>query len=80
VVLVRWRSRLEPLHAFWSRACLPVLAARLAAGDPSFRDVAGSVRCVEVSEDDWAAVDPDGRAFVNLNTAEDAARLGAVLP
>jgi len=80
VVLVRWRGRVEPLHAFWSRACLPVLEARLAAGDPSFRDIAAGVRCAEVAEAEWAAIDPGGRAFVNVNTPEDAARLGVDLP
>ena len=26
---VVWRGRLEPLHAFWSRACLPVVEGAL---------------------------------------------------
>ena len=34
-VLVRWQGRLEPLHALWSRACLPLLSRLLAEGDPS---------------------------------------------
>jgi molybdopterin-guanine dinucleotide biosynthesis protein A len=80
VVLVRWRGLREPLHAFWSRACLPIIEARLAAGDPSLQELAAAVRCTELSEDEWAAVDPEGRAFANVNTPEDAARLGAVLP
>ena len=80
VVLVRWRGRREPLHAFWSKACLPLLEARLAAGDPSLQELSAAVRCTELSEQDWAAVDPEGHAFANVNTPEDAARLGAVLP
>jgi molybdopterin-guanine dinucleotide biosynthesis protein A len=39
-----------------------------------------AVRCTELSEQDWAAVDPEGHAFANVNTPEDAARLGALLP
>jgi molybdopterin-guanine dinucleotide biosynthesis protein A len=80
VVLVRWRGLVEPLHAFWSRRCLPLLEARLAGGDPSFRDIAAAVRCAEVGEAEWASIDPEGRAFSNVNTPEDAARLGVDLP
>src|SRR5512138_1609423 len=75
-VLVRFRGHVEPLHAFWSRACLPVLERLLADGEPSFRDLAAAVRTRIVEEEEWRAVDPDGRAFANCNTPEDARRLG----
>ncbi len=74
-VLVRFRGRLEPLHAFWSRACLPVFERLLRAGEPSFRDLAASVRARIVEEAEWRLVDPAGRAFENVNTPEDAVRL-----
>jgi molybdenum cofactor guanylyltransferase len=75
-VLVRFGGRLEPLHAFWSRACLPVLDRLLRAGDPSLREVAGAVGARVVEEAAWREIDPAGRAFENANTPEDAARLG----
>jgi molybdopterin-guanine dinucleotide biosynthesis protein A len=80
VVLVRWRERREPLHAFWSRACLPILEERLAGGNPSLQELASALPCAEVAEGEWAAVDPQGLAFTNVNTPEDVARLGAQLP
>jgi molybdopterin-guanine dinucleotide biosynthesis protein A len=75
-VLVRAAGRLEPLHAFWSRACLPALERLLASGDPSLRDLAAAVSARVVEEDEWSAVDPAGRSLENVNTPEDAARLG----
>jgi molybdopterin-guanine dinucleotide biosynthesis protein A len=75
-VLVRWRGRLEGLHALWSRACLPAIEARLRAGDPSLWDLARAVSARIVEEAAWREVDPDGRSFENVNTPEDAARLG----
>jgi molybdopterin-guanine dinucleotide biosynthesis protein A len=75
-VLVRFGGRLEPLHAFWSRACLPVLDRMLREGEPSLRDVAAAVGARVVEEEAWRAVDPTGRAFENVNTPADAARLG----
>ncbi len=76
VVMVRFRGHLEPLHALWSRACLPVLDRLLADGEPSLRDVAAEVRTRIVEEEEWRAVDPEGRAFANANTPGDVRRLG----
>ncbi len=75
-VLVRFGGRLQPLHAFWSRACLPALERMLAEGDPSLIDLARAVRAHVVEEPEWRAVDPAGRALENANTPADAERLG----
>jgi molybdopterin-guanine dinucleotide biosynthesis protein A len=75
-VLVRSRGGLEPLHAFWSRACLPVLDRMLRAGDPSLRDLAAAVRTRVVEEAEWRDLDPSGRALENANTPGDLLRLG----
>jgi molybdopterin-guanine dinucleotide biosynthesis protein A len=75
-VLVRSGGRLEPLHAFWSRACLPVLDRMVRSGDPSLRDLAAAVRTRVVEEAEWRALDPSGRSLENANTPEDLARLG----
>jgi molybdopterin-guanine dinucleotide biosynthesis protein A len=75
-VVPRWGGRLEPLHALWSRRCLPALEGALRAGDPSLQALARLVETHVVDEADWRAVDPDGRAFENVNTPEDLARLG----
>jgi molybdopterin-guanine dinucleotide biosynthesis protein A len=77
---VVWRGRLEPLHAFWSRACLPTLDRMLAAGDPSMWQVATAVGARLVPEERWREVDPEGRAFANANTREDLERYGLGLP
>ncbi len=79
-VLVRAGGRLEPLHAFWSRACLPTLERLLAAGEPSLRELAGAVGARVVEEAEWRSVDPTGRSLENANTPEDAARLGLEQP
>jgi molybdopterin-guanine dinucleotide biosynthesis protein A len=75
-VVPRWGGRLEPLHALWSRGCLPALEQALAEGEPSLHDLAALVGARIVEESEWRMIDPDGRAFENVNTPEDAARLG----
>ncbi len=79
-VVVRWQGRLEPLHALWSRACLPLLSRLLAEGDPSLHSIARAAHASVVEEREWRTVDPDGRAFLNANTLEDLARLGLEAP
>jgi len=75
-VVPRWQGRFEPLHALWSRSCLPLLEAALRGGDPSLQSLVRLVDAVVVEEETWRSVDPDGLAFENVNTAEDAARFG----
>jgi len=75
-VVPRWRGRFEPLHALWSRACLPALEAALLGGDPSLQQLVRLVDARVVEEAEWREVDPEGLAFENVNTPEEAARLG----
>jgi molybdopterin-guanine dinucleotide biosynthesis protein A len=75
-VAVVWKGRLEPLHAFWSRACLPTVDRMLRAGDPSMWRIATAVGARFVTDEEWRAVDPEGRSFENANTPEDLERLG----
>jgi molybdenum cofactor guanylyltransferase len=75
-VLVRSGGRLQPMHAFWSSACLAPLERMLAGGNPSLVDLSRTVSATVVEEDEWRTADPAGRALENVNTAEDAARLG----
>jgi molybdopterin-guanine dinucleotide biosynthesis protein A len=75
-VIPRWNGRLEPLHALWSRQALPALERALAAGHLSMRGLAEQVGAAVVEEAAWRLVDPDGRAFLNANTPEEAAALG----
>lgn len=79
-VAVVWHGRLEPLHAFWSRGCLPVFERMLGAGEPSLWALATAVQARFVAEEEWREVDPEGLCFANVNTEEDAARLGLRMP
>ncbi len=79
-VAVVWRDQLEPLHAFWSRECLATVDRLLRHGTPSLWRIATAVGARLVPEDEWRTVDPQGRSFENVNTPEDALRLGVSFP
>jgi molybdopterin-guanine dinucleotide biosynthesis protein A len=79
-VLVRGERGIEGLHAFWSRAALPVIDRMLRQGDPSLRAIAEAVGARVVTAAEWSAVDPFGRSFANANTPDDLLRLGLERP
>ena len=79
-VAVVWHGQLQPLHAFWSRACLPTVDRMIREGEPSMWQLATAVGARFLDEATWRAIDPEGRAFENVNTPGDAARLGLLLP
>jgi molybdopterin-guanine dinucleotide biosynthesis protein A len=66
----------ELLHAFWRVSCVHAVERVLDAGDASMRRIASAVGLVGVSEAEVRAVDPELASFANVNTPEDAARLG----
>jgi molybdopterin-guanine dinucleotide biosynthesis protein A len=72
VVIPRVHDRLQPMHAVYRRA--PVLGAvadAVTRGQQRMTGYFAAVRVVEVSGDALRAVDPDLRAFFNLNTPDD---------
>jgi molybdopterin-guanine dinucleotide biosynthesis protein A len=79
-VLVEWERGLEGLHAFWSRALLPVVEQMVREGDPSIRAIAAAAGARVVPAAEWRQVDPGGLSFENVNSPEDLRRLGLEAP
>jgi molybdopterin-guanine dinucleotide biosynthesis protein A len=74
VVIPRVDDRLEPMHAVYRRAtALAAAADALARGQQRMTAFLASVRVVEVLDDALRRLDPDLRAFFNLNTPDDLA-------
>jgi molybdopterin-guanine dinucleotide biosynthesis protein A len=63
---------LEPLHGVYR--CKPCLKAVHTALENNIHSLAGwlkLLRIVEITEDQIRSIDPDSRAFINLNTPEE---------
>ncbi|HEU4323851.1 MAG TPA: molybdenum cofactor guanylyltransferase [Roseiflexaceae bacterium] len=60
----------EPLHAIYSRACLPPIRSTLEGGQRKIAAFFPLVRVAYVEPDEIARHDPLGRSFQNLNTPE----------
>jgi molybdopterin-guanine dinucleotide biosynthesis protein A len=73
LVLVRTENGLQPTHAVYSRRCLPVIEEMLRTRHLRIQDLvkdsAMYVRFVDQKE--LRRIEPDGRAFLNVNTPED---------
>jgi molybdopterin-guanine dinucleotide biosynthesis protein A len=79
VVIPRIGGFLEPLHAIYSRACLPAMARLLAEGRRQIIAFFDEVRVRYVEEAEVDQLDPDHLSFVNVNTPDDWERAQRLL-
>jgi molybdopterin-guanine dinucleotide biosynthesis protein A len=71
VVIPRLEGMLEPLHAVYSKACLPAMARLLEQGERQIIAFFHEVRVRYVEEDEVDRFDPHHLSFLNVNTTED---------
>jgi molybdopterin-guanine dinucleotide biosynthesis protein A len=64
----------QPLHAAYSRDCLPTVEALLRLGAPSMRELLSRLRVKYVGEERCRELDPPGLSWFNMNTPDDLRR------
>ena len=69
----------EPLFALYSKGCLGPIRALLDRGDYCAYAYYAQVRVRYVTYEELARFDRDGRAFLNINTPEEFAKIGGTL-
>lgn len=79
VVPRRDPETVEPLHALYSKTCLPAIESTLDEGNRRVISLFASVRVRYVEPREIAIFDSEGRTFFNANTPEDWKRLRALL-
>ena len=68
VVVPRWEKGLEPLHAFYSKACLEPIRTALSEGGRRIVEFFEEVGVVEVDEEELSQVEDYEESFFNVNT------------
>ena len=68
---------LEPLHAFYAKGSLPALEAALATDQRRIVDLLPAMGARIVPLETIAAISPDFKSFLNINSPEDYLRLTA---
>jgi molybdopterin-guanine dinucleotide biosynthesis protein A len=72
VVIPRTEYGLEPLHAVYRRAtCLPAVKAAIESGQWKVISWHANVNVRKLLPAEIAKLDPDGSAFINVNTPEE---------
>ena len=74
VVAMRSERGLEPLHAVYSRSCLPVVQVRLHGGTRSLYGLLHHLRVMEMDPTEAVRWDPEGLSAFNANTVDEWAR------
>ncbi len=75
IVIPRTADGLQPLHAVYSRRCLPFMEDLLRQGNLKIIDFFHRVKKREVSTEEILPFDPQMTSFLNLNTPEDVKRI-----
>jgi molybdopterin-guanine dinucleotide biosynthesis protein A len=78
VVVPRVGEFLEPLHAVYSKRCLPTMEQFLLSGGRRILDLYPKLKVLEVSEAELRKVDPELLSFFNVNTPEDLSEVEAL--
>jgi molybdopterin-guanine dinucleotide biosynthesis protein A len=73
VVIPRVGGEYETLHALYTKACVPQMARAIAENRLRVISFFDQVRVLAIEEPELRAVDPDLRAFTNVNTPEELA-------
>ena len=74
VVMPRYGTYLEPLHAIYHVNCLPKMRELIEAGQLRISEVFCNLPTRFVTEGEIALFDPDKLSFFNINTPEDLER------
>ena len=75
VVVPRTKDGFEPLHAVYSKACIPPTRQLLVEGCYKILDLYPLVKVKTIECSEMARLDPKGESFINVNTPEELQRI-----
>jgi len=79
LVVPRRGGEYEPLHAVYSKGCLPALEAALQRGQRRMISFFPSLDLHTVEQEEIDRLDPEGLSFFNVNTPEDLRKAERIL-
>jgi molybdopterin-guanine dinucleotide biosynthesis protein A len=82
IVIAKLDDRLHPMHALYSKRCLPALEQMIRARQLKIQEIVSqsSLRVRYVTEADLLTIDPSGHSFYNVNTMADLEAARSPLP
>lgn len=81
IVMAKLASRIHPMHALYSKRCVPVVERMIQARQLKIQEMVAdrSLHVRYVTEDDLRIIDPSERSFQNVNTPADLELARALL-
>lgn len=73
IVMAQRENGLQPMHALYSRRCLPVLEEMVRTHHLKIHDIVAnpSLNVRLIKEAELRRIDPEGRSFLNVNTPSE---------
>jgi molybdopterin-guanine dinucleotide biosynthesis protein A len=73
IAMAKLAGRLHPMHALYSKRCLPVIEQMVLARQLKIQEIVSCefLLAQYVTEADLVGIDPSGRSFLNVNTPAD---------
>lgn len=75
IVVPRSVDGLQPLHAVYSKKCLPLMKTLIDRNQLKITGFFRGLKTLEITEDVINSFDPEGRMFINVNTRGDFEQL-----
>lgn len=75
IVVPRSVDGLQPLHAVYSKKCLPLMKKLIDRNQLKITGFFRGLKTLEITEDVIKSFDPEGRMFINVNTRGDFEQL-----
>ncbi|MFC1930462.1 molybdenum cofactor guanylyltransferase, partial [Chloroflexota bacterium] len=79
VVIPRSGKNVEPLHAVYSKDCIPAIEKLWELGKAKVLDILAMTRVKYIEEKELDKFDPRRLSFLNINTREDLNRATSLL-
>ncbi|MBU0672619.1 MAG: molybdenum cofactor guanylyltransferase, partial [Candidatus Margulisbacteria bacterium] len=79
IVVPRIKDKVEPLHAVYSKACIPIIEEQIASGDYKIQNSFGKADVCYVEEEAIRKFDPSLTSFLNINLQKDLKKIVSCL-
>ena len=78
IVVPRSSNGLQPLHAIYSRRCLPAIKRIIDRGELKITGFYKGLKTLEIPEDVIKSYDPEEKMFFNVNTQKDLEQISSL--
>ncbi len=80
IIVPKTEKGLEPLHAIYSKRCLPLIKKTIDSGKSRIIDIYPFLNIKVIEEREFIELDPERKSFLNINTPEELEKIKRMSP